>query len=103
MKDVKTANDSLPDIGVCSKDGRLDLLFANISFDVGVRSPAVMPCLIHLEDDYPMSAPNVGFPVPILVDMHLVGSLRGSSAFGIGCTLSIGGNAPGVLFLVALL
>ena len=46
---------------------------------------------------------GVGFPVPILVDMRLVGSLRGSSVFGIGCTLLIGGNAPGVLFLVALL
>ena len=46
---------------------------------------------------------GVGFPVPFIVDMRLVGSLRGASVFGIGCTLLIGGNAPGVLFLVALL
>ncbi len=46
---------------------------------------------------------GVGFPVPFLVDMRLVGILRGASVFGFGCTLLIGGNAPGVLFLVALL
>ncbi len=46
---------------------------------------------------------GVGFPVSFLVDMRLVGSLRGAPVFGIGCTLLIGGNAPGVLFPVALL
>ncbi len=45
----------------------------------------------------------VRFPVPFLVDMCIVGSLRGASVFGIRCTLLIGGNAPGVLFLVALM
>ncbi len=46
---------------------------------------------------------SVGFPVSFLVDMRLVGSLCGASVFGIGCILLIGGNAPGVLFLVSLL
>ncbi len=46
---------------------------------------------------------GVGFPVLCLVDMRLVGSLRGASVFEIECTLLIGGNAPSVFFLVALL
>ncbi len=46
---------------------------------------------------------GVGFSVPFHVDMRLVGSSRGASVFGIECTLLIGGNSPGVLFLVALL
>ena len=46
---------------------------------------------------------GVRFPVSFLVDMRLVGSSRGASVFGIGCTLLIGGNPPGVLFRVTLL
>ena len=46
---------------------------------------------------------GVIFPVSFLVDMRLVGSSRGVSLFGIGCTLLICGNPPGVLFLVTLL
>ena len=43
---------------------------------------------------------GVVFPVSFLVDMRLSGSSRGVSVFGIGCTLLISGNPPGVLFLV---
>ena len=60
--DVREASLSLPGIGICAKDGRLDLLFANISFVAGEHT-FIMPCLIHLESDYPLSPPNVGFPV----------------------------------------
>ena len=46
---------------------------------------------------------GIGFPALFLVDMCLAGSSRGVSVFGIGCTLLIGGDPPGVLFLVTLL
>ena len=46
---------------------------------------------------------GVSFPVPVLVDTRLVGSSLGASVIGIGCTLLIAGNFPGVLFRVALL
>jgi ubiquitin-protein ligase len=60
--DIKTAATSLPGIGLSTKDSRVDLLFANITIDVSPE-PIVMPCFIHLEKDYPISPPNVGFPV----------------------------------------
>ena len=44
---------------------------------------------------------GVGFPAPFLVDTHLVGSSLGVSVLGIGCTLLVAGNFPGVLFQVA--
>ena len=46
---------------------------------------------------------NVGFPAHFLVDTRLVGISLGVSMFGIGCTLLISGNFPGVLFRVTLL
>ena len=44
---------------------------------------------------------GVGFPAPVFGDTSLVGSLLGVSVLGIGCTLLIAGNFPGVLFQVA--
>ena len=41
---------------------------------------------------------SVGFPAPFLVVTRLVGSSLGVSMFGIGFTLLITGNLPGVLF-----
>lgn len=61
-KDIKTASSSLPGIGLATKDSRIDLLFANISCEISPE-PIILPCLIHLEKDYPISPPNVGFPV----------------------------------------
>ena len=61
MADLKETA-SLPGIAVCPKDGRLDLLFSTITFPLD-GSSLIMPCLIHLETDYPCSPPNVGFPV----------------------------------------
>jgi hypothetical protein len=46
---------------------------------------------------------GVRFPAHFLVDTHLVGILLGVSVCGIGCTLLISGNFPGVLFRVTLL
>ena len=61
-RDLQDASSSLQGIGISTKDGRLDLLFANICFDL--QDPSlVIPCLVHLEPDYPVSPPNVGFPV----------------------------------------
>ncbi len=45
---------------------------------------------------------GVGFSLPFLVEMRLVGISRGASTLGIGCTLLIVGNFPGVLFWVTL-
>ena len=45
---------------------------------------------------------GAGFPAHFLVDMRLVGISRGASGLGIGCTLLIVGNFPGVLFRVNL-
>ena len=39
-----------------------------------------------------------GFPAHFLVEMRLVGISLGASVLGIGCTLLIAGNFPGVLF-----
>ena len=90
--DVRDASLSLPGIGICSKDGRLDLYFANISFAAG-EDTFVMPCLIHLESDYPLSPPNVGFPVPF--DYHQGVSYTASDGPLRGCAvlcLNITGN-----------
>ena len=46
---------------------------------------------------------GVRFPAHFLVDTRLVGILLGVSMCGIGCTLLISGNFPGVLFCVTLL
>ncbi len=43
---------------------------------------------------------GVGFPAHFLVELRLVGILLGASVLGIGCTLLIAGNFPGVLFQV---
>jgi hypothetical protein len=45
---------------------------------------------------------GVGFPAHFLVELRLVGILLGASVLGIGCTLLIAGNFPGVLFQVTL-
>ena len=45
---------------------------------------------------------GAGFPAHFLVDMCLVGISRDASRLGIGCTLLIAGNFPGVLFQVNL-
>ena len=45
---------------------------------------------------------GVGFPAHFRVEMRLVGILLGASVLGIGCTLLIAGNFPGVLFRVTL-
>ena len=44
---------------------------------------------------------GVGFPPHFLVELRLVGISLGASVRGIGCTLLIDGNFPGVLFLVS--
>ena len=41
---------------------------------------------------------SVGFPAPFLGDTCFSGSSLGVSVLGIGCTLLIAGNFPGVLF-----
>ncbi len=46
---------------------------------------------------------GVGFPAHFLVEMRLVGISHGASGFGIGYTLVIVGNFPGVLFQVTFL
>ena len=45
---------------------------------------------------------GVGVPAHFLVALRLVGILLGASVLGIGCTLLIAGNFPGVLFQVTL-
>ena len=45
---------------------------------------------------------GAGFPANFLVDMHLVEISRGASGLGIGFTLLIVSNFPGVLFRVNL-
>ena len=46
---------------------------------------------------------GVKFPAHFLLDTRLVGISLGVSVCGIGCTLLISGNFPGVLFRVTLL
>jgi hypothetical protein len=45
---------------------------------------------------------GVGFPAHFHVEMRLVGILLVASVLGIGCTLLMAGNFPGVLFRVTL-
>ena len=45
---------------------------------------------------------SFGFPAHFLLEMHLVGILHGVSVLGIGSTLLIAGNFPGVLFRLTL-
>ena len=45
---------------------------------------------------------GVGFSANFLVEFCLVGISLGASVLGIGCTLLIAGNFPGVLFQVTL-
>ena len=60
--DLREASTRLPGVGICSINGRLDLFLANITCDAR-DGPILMPCIVHLESDYPVSPPNVGFPV----------------------------------------
>ncbi|MEY4227790.1 MAG: hypothetical protein RLZ84_382 [Actinomycetota bacterium] len=46
----------------------MDFLFANITCDVSPQL-IVIPCFVHLENDYPISPPNVGFPIHF--DYHM--------------------------------
>ena len=59
-----------------------------------------IPCLALVGRDFVVVG-SVGFLAHVLVDKRLVGSSLGVSVLGIGCTLLIAGNFPGVLFQVA--
>mmetsp|Transcript_39576 Transcript_39576/g.59875 ORF Transcript_39576/g.59875 Transcript_39576/m.59875 type:complete len:544 (-) Transcript_39576:149-1780(-) len=90
-RDIQEAN-KLPNIGICCKDDRMDLLFGHIGFESHGQLLR-MPVLVQLEKDYPLSPPNVGFPVHFQYHMGATESVRSGDLAGtMSICLDITGN-----------
>eukprot|EP00802_Teleaulax_amphioxeia_P006490 Tamp_06494.p1 GENE.Tamp_06494~~Tamp_06494.p1 ORF type:complete len:699 (+),score=122.88 Tamp_06494:183-2099(+) len=92
-QDIAEAN-TLPKIRVSCMHERMDLLFAHIGLeDPRGCSLLRMPLLIQLNPDYPLSAPNVGFPVHFDYDMGATDHIKeGDLAGCLALCLNITGN-----------
>ena len=92
-QDIAEAN-TLPNIRVSCMHERMDLLLAHIGLEDPRGGTLVrMPLMIQLERDYPLSAPNVGFPVHFDYDMGATDHIQeGDLAGCMVLCLNITGN-----------